>query len=676
LNESRLDDRLGRIRGEPTKTDEAARALLPPAAPDPTLVARDPVLFADSTDGADLHDAGEAIRPLAELCLVAEAQTPFLAGIVGPSGSGASFALRRLAETVEGLSAAAARSAETPFLSRVVVIPVDAAGVVGDPACALASAAFAALERDREGLGYAAFADEAARAGGDPRRAAAAAQERLDELSARLESERAQRDEVEAKRARLTETLLYDTPGSRADAFIRASRALIESRLRRFDLARGDATANFRDLVRDLDSVGAATRVSLAIRSIWAYPSQTRLLTLAAIAFAAAFLLAQAGGATLTGWLRSLSATTAPAADWLAAHADLLATAADVAAALGVLAVLLNLWRAFSFVGLLFRGLGLLHQDMRERRHELDASAARLNQRVLTLSAEVEAAAAHAQAAARRAGGAKPFARGPGPAFARGPEAPAEAARAFFVELGRLIGAKEPPPFPTPQRLVFALDNLDAAPPGEAARLLAAAGALIGPGCAGVVACDLATLADARGGEETARRRMEKHFQVVVNAGALGFVDGGRFAARLIGSNAVASPASELDARVSRLIEPLTQAEAALLTALAPLAAKTPRGVKRFLNAYRLARLAPAPKPAIALALATQLSGDGAAKTALAAELARSERAELSDPSGPPELVEATRAARAANDGVIWLTDARAAWEAARRYTPPTDSAP
>ena len=671
MNDSRLDDRLGRILGESTNTEAAARAPSPPASPGLSPIPRDPVLFSDSAEGADLHDAGEAIRPLAELCLMPEAQTPFLAGIVGPSGSGASFALRRLVDAVEGLSAAAARSVETPFLSRVAVIPIDAAGVVGDPACALASAAFAALDRDRDGLGYAAFADEAARAGGDPRRAAAAAQERLDELSQRLEHERAQRDEVEAKRARLTEALLYDTPGSRADTFIRASRALIESRLRRFDLARGDATANFRDLVRDFDSVGGATRASLAMRSIWAYPSQTRLLMLAAIAFAAAFILAQAGGEALSGWLRSLSATTAPAADWLAAHADLLGTAADVALALGVLAVLLNLWRAFSFVGLLFRGLSLLRQDMRERRHELDASAARLNQRVLTLSAEVEAAAVHAQAAARRAGGAKPLARGPGPAFARGSETPAEAARAFFVEIGRLIGAKEPPPFLTPQRLVFVFDNLDAAPPGEAARLLAAASALIGPGCAGVVATDLAALADARGGEETARRRIDKFFQLVVNAGALGFVDGGHFAARLIGSNAVVSPAGELDARASRLIEPLTQAEAALLTALAALAAKTPRGVKRFLNAYRLARLAAAPKPAVALALATRMSGDDAAKTALAAELARSERAELSDPSGPPELVEATRAARAANDGVIWLADARAAWEAARRYTPP-----
>jgi len=43
----------------------------------------------------------------------------------------------------------------------------------------------------------------------------------------------------------------------------------------------------------------------------------------------------------------------------------------------------------------------------------------------------------------------------------------------------------------------------------------------------------------------------------------------------------------------------------------------------------------------------------------------------LADPVGPPALVEATQAARAANDGKITLADARAAWDVARRYTLP-----
>ena len=55
--------------------------------------------------------AAEATRPLAEIALAADAQTPFLIGFVGPSGSGASFALRRWVETVEALAAAAGRTA-------------------------------------------------------------------------------------------------------------------------------------------------------------------------------------------------------------------------------------------------------------------------------------------------------------------------------------------------------------------------------------------------------------------------------------------------------------------------------------------------------------------------------------------------------------------------------------
>ena len=166
--------------------------------------------------------AAEATRPLAEIALAADAGTPFLIGFLGPSGSGASFALRCWVDNVEALAEAAARTAGSPFLSKIVVASIDAAGVSGDPAWAIASATFAALERDRDGVNYAALADEAAHAGADPLRAAAAAADRHDELARRLESERAARDDIETKRARLTDALLYETPGSRVDAFIRA----------------------------------------------------------------------------------------------------------------------------------------------------------------------------------------------------------------------------------------------------------------------------------------------------------------------------------------------------------------------------------------------------------------------------------------------------------------------
>jgi hypothetical protein len=672
LIEGQKDDQPGRVVDEPPEAADPAPFAPPPSSlpPSASLAAPHQVIFyADAADRADLLNIGEAIEPLAELCLVDEAQTPFLAGIVGPTGSGKSFALHRLLETIENLAAAAGKARETPYSSRVVVIPIDAAGVAGDPAVAIASAAFAALERDRNGFSYAALADEAAHAGADPQRAAAAAAERHDEISKRLDAERTARDEVEARRARLADSLLYKTPGSPVAVFIRANRASIETRLRRFDLAVGDPADNYRDLVRDLDSAGAVARGGVVLRSIWAYRSQARWLATGLAAFVLAFAVEHLRGAATADWLRSLGAALAPTADWLKGHDDLLVTARQVLTVVGVLALAFIVWRAFAFAALLFRGVRLLDQDVRERQRELDASAARLNQRVASLTAEAEAAAKHAQATARRAGGAKPFARAPGPAFARGAEAPAKAARSFFVELGRLMSGTAPTAIPAPQRLIFAFDNLDALAPADALRLIEAANTMLGPGCLGLIACDPAILASADGAD-AARRRSEKLFQLVVNAETLGLGDAGRFAARLIGSNAVVSPVSRVDAEKSPLLEPLSQAEAALLTAVAPLAGGGPRGVKRFLNAYRIARLAKAPRPAIALMLAVRLGGDRAAVSAMEAALA-SAAADLPDPSAPPALAEAAKAARAANERPLSLLDARAAWDVARRYAIP-----
>ncbi len=660
--EDKADDRVEPVFREPPVAPDGdpARTAISAA---PQAAPHESIFYADTSDRADLQNIGEAIAPLAELLALGEAETPFLAGVVGPSGSGKSFALRRLAESVEALAAAAGKTQPTPFLSRVLLVPIDAAATGPEPASALAAAAFAALERSRDGLNYAALADEAAHAGVDPHRAAITAAERHDEIVKRLDSQRTARDEVEAKRARLTEALLYDTPGSRIDAFIRSNRSTIDARLRRFDLADGDATSNYRDLVRDLDAAGAATRATLALRSLWAYGGQTRNLTLAVIAFALAFALSQLGGDPVLAAIRGLGSFAAPIADWLAAHSEWLSTAAKVLTLLGVLAVLLTIWRAFQFSALLFRGARLLNLDLRERRRELDASAARLNQRVAALTAEAEAAAQHAAAMARRAGGAKPAARAPGPAFTRGEEAATIAARSFFVELGRLMATAS---VPAPQRIVFVIDNLDGLAAGDALRLVAAANSMLGRGCAAVVACDPTSLASTTDSAEPARQRFEKLFQVILDARTLGVGDSGGFAASLIGAKPIASPPPRIDASQSRLLEPLAESEAALLTATAPLAATTPRGVKRFLNAYRLARLSDAPRPTVALMLAVRLAG-GAAATAMRSALA-SGTTDLPDPAGPSALVDAIQAARAASHGAISLADAHAGWIAARRY--------
>jgi hypothetical protein len=680
VSESKVDDRLARLFPEhgagadhaPPVVSAPPVAIEPPAIavePPPPAPRGEPLVYADGPGSADLMGAAEATRPLAEITLAADAQTPFLVGFVGPSGSGASFALRRWAETVEALAGAAGRTAGSPFLSKVVVASIDAVSVSGDPACAIASAAFAALERDRDGVNYAALADEAANAGADPLRAAAAAAERHDQLAGRLEGERAARDEVEAKRARLTDALLYETPGSRVDAFIRAKRSAIESRLRRFDLAEGDPTTNFRHLVRDFDSAGPTARAGVALRAIWGYRGQLSWLVAAVIAFALAFAVDEARGPQAGDGLRALASFLSPVADWLAAHQGWLVNLSKALNAVGLLASLVVLWRAFAFAGLLYRAQRLLGHDARERRRDLEASAARLNQRVATLDAQAEAAARHAEATAKRAGGAKRSERAPGPIFASGPEAPRHAARSFFVELGRLMSGGAAPGLAAPQRIVFAFDNLDALPPADAVHLLETAHALLGPGCVGAAAFDPAALTrlDA---PETARRRLEKLFPIVFNVATLAPSDSGRFAARLIGSNAVAKPPTFVDAAASAITQALTPAETALFAALAPLAGETPRALKRFVNACRVARTSAAPRPAVALMLATRLGGDRAALAAMRQALA-GPSPELQDPAGPPALAAATQAARAASDGAIPLDDARAAWEAARRYSLP-----
>jgi hypothetical protein len=103
---------------------------------------------------------------------------------------------------------------------------------------------------------------------------------------------------------------------------------------------------------------------------------------------------------------------------------------------------------------------------------------------------------------------------------------------------------------------------------------------------------------------------------------------------------------------------------------LAPLTSGTPRAVKRFHNAYRLARVAPAPRPVVALMLAALSNPDENLVTRLR-EMMLGEDYDLTNLSGPGAWIAAIGAARAAHGGPITKAEALAAWEAARRYAPP-----
>ena len=352
-----------------------AQSAAPPvsiAPPPPVAPSRaEPIFLGDLADGADLLNAGQIVQPLAHLCVTPQVQTPFLAAILGPSGAGKTFALRRLAQTIEQLSASATASGQA--LQRVVMARVDAS-IGAEAPVAIASAAYAALDRQPGGMDYSGLLDDLRHAGGDPHRAASAASDRHDDLVRKLEAERTQRDEVEAKRARLADTLAFDTPGSRIDVFARAHRGTIEAQLRRFGLAGADADSSYRNLARDVSTLGAGARVGVVIRSIWAYGSQARLLLWGIVAFALAFVLRFLHGQTATDAIERGNDSLKPAGDWVAAHGDWFDRAAQILFILGALAIALNLWRALGFSNLLLRGGRLLTSEVRDRRSDLDSA--------------------------------------------------------------------------------------------------------------------------------------------------------------------------------------------------------------------------------------------------------------------------------------------------------------
>jgi hypothetical protein len=635
-----------------------APAVVLDAPPPPTPAPAEPIFLADSADGADVLDTARFIQPLAQLCMTPQVQTPFLAAIAGPPGAGKTFALRRLAQTIEQLSASPA-AAGAVVLQRIVVTNVDAASGAAAPV-AVASAAYAALDRDPGGVDYSSLLDESGHAGGDPLRAAQAASDRHDEIVRKLEAERSQRDDIVARRARLGEALLYDTPGSRIDLFARANRGTIEARLRRFGLAGSD----YLDLVRDLSGLAMGGRAAIALRSVVSYGSQIRLLIWAIVAFALAFAVRASHGETVRAMIERLGDWAKPFAAWIATHEAWFDTASEIFFLLGAFALALNIWRALGFSSLLFRGLRLLNHEIRERRGDLEAREARLNQRVAALSADAETAARHAEAASRRAGG-KASARAPGPDFLEAGQGAAAAARAFLAALGERVGQPSSAG-PTPDRLVFMIDNLDTLSPEAAVGWIEAAQGAIGSGCVGIMALDPIRLVDALGGPEVARRRFEKWLQLVVNLPVRHRLDGERLVARLLSTRGQAAP-PQLDSKVAAALEePLSNAESALLTALAPLAAHSPRDAKRFLNAYRLARCSSSPRPVMALMQAVAFA-DEASQAAMRDRLV-SGSGDLGDVADPAALVNAVKSARVANNGAISVEDALAAGEIARRY--------
>ena len=675
---AKLDDAIAPLAASPVEAkpvsapaiDAPTPTFMPVATPiiepAPTIAPAEALIFPDRSGSSDhlsndLMAISGALQPFAQLASLAQTPTPLTIGIIGPAGVGKSFALHRLTDDALALSAAAADSAQSsPYASRIVVAPLDAAALFGDPVIAIASAAYRALQAR-----FPAFAQEAAHAAIDPHDNARQAADRHHEIAAALESERKLRDDAQQRLARLNDTLIYETPGARLDNFIRKSRGAIEARLRRFGLSKGDAVQNYRDFVANLAG-GANSTWRVAAHSVWGYGSQINLLVWAALSAVLALGLHQLRQPFVANWLTGLGDFGAKTAQALQAQSGLIERGVLVFELIAAALLLLNLWRAVRFAAILSRGLRLLGMDLRDRRRELEAASARINRRVGVLSAEADAAGVQAEMLARRADALQRGPDAPAPAFAsEAPELANRSARAFMTAVSALLSGAHPAPQPAPQRLVFSLDNLDALPPVMAQRLVETLRSLCGAGCIAIIACDPVGVTAGRDADQV-RAQCEKWFEACfVMRGAS--ANGGALVAKLLGVSAPTASAPALVASAANLSEPLSPTEIGLLTALAPLAANTPRAAKRFLTLYRLARCGAASRPTTALILALAMGDDPTHFGALRRMMSEAVDA-VSDPEGPQALVAAMQAARGANRGSLLARDIADAWASVQRF--------
>ncbi len=500
----------------------------------------------------------------ADLMRRADAPSPFAVGLLAPAGGGKTSALRWLTDTL-------ARSGAT-------VVTLRAGDLANEPERALAAALFRALSPSHAALANEA-AQEGAHRGADAGALARAAHEKLDALRRKLMSERQNLSQTEARRAALVETQLYDTPGSRVDAFTRRMRAAFEPRLRRFGFA-GDPLADFKDLTRDLAETGGfAARVLQGLRAVYAYRGQVRLLVFAAVAFelgrGAAWL-----AANRTEWLDALAASSsqgAQAKGFLQGHIGWLPQAAVLCGLLGLALLALNLWRAFSFMQPLVHAAGLLDEDVAAKGHELDQTLAHQARNVDLIGAETAAIAQHAAEAERRAAAAG-APRHP-PAFLETDAATQkrEFSRGFLESLSDLIAKTRPGG--AISRLVVAVDGFESLP--QSAALFDRLHDLLArPGFVAVYALDPGIFASS---PQNLVRRVQLPLRLDAGGGddALG-------------------PAP-LDA-------PLSAQESQLIEALAPLAHGSPRLQKRLRNLFRFLRPAPGGPSGLTAALALLLA--------------------------------------------------------------------
>lgn len=608
--------------------------------------------------------ADPAAALFAELLVHARAETPLSLAVVGPAGSGKSSFLSSALARADALAQAAGGAKDGPFVARTLSARVDLSALPDDASPADVAATLSrALQRALRTAGgaWAKAAESAGAAGGDPQLDARAAADAYDETRRRAEAESRDLDSLRGLRARLSDALLFETPGSKVDSYARGARSRIDATLRRFGFAEADTTVSYKQLVGEVAELGGGARAAPTLaRAVWGFRSQRRLLTMAAIWFLLSIGLGMSWDSQ-TSWgpqLREQGQFATTLANALLSQ-RWLATLHDLAFWAGVLTVALNLWRAWRFTQPLTRGAALLRDEVAERGAALDQQIAAAAQRVEGLRGDADAARRAAEDAAARAARAQ---------AARAPLADLAADHPderFLEALPQAFAAQSALNPSAPVRLVVGLDGVDQLPPDAALRALTVARRLLGaPGLATLAALDAGRLAAAAGPDAAQRRaRFDRLFQATWRLDAGSPADQEKGVATLLGA-APAEPLAAPDAARSLLDEPLTTIETELLHRVAPLAGGQPRALKRLLNLYRLARQTTAERAALALMLASELGGwaDPVAVNTLVAD-ARDEA------QADPRVVSAVRAARAARpSGGMTAAELTAARRLARRF--------
>lgn len=624
-----------------------------------------PVFAADLPDGADALGLDAPLGLLAELAAHKRTETPLTIGFLGPSGSGKSFAMAKLVQSIEELSHAAPPA--SPFVGEILSFHVDATDISGNPATALAGVLHSVLARM-----YPALAAEAAHAARDPVAAVSETLENLNTFRRKLEAEKRALDETNVRRARLAETLLYETAGSQAYAYAAANRSRIKNLFSRLGIP-GESLLAYKDMAGTIASAGSvARRAGFALKAFFAFKGQTKLIVAASLLCLAGFGLRIAVDqqAAWLAWLRSAESSV-PIANWLETHMDLLLNVRGILFLGAALAIGINVWRGFQLLRLVLRGADLLDVDLVVRRRELDDLFAFQARRVDALASEVNILSRRAAEAERRAGSVPagsttlpepaPFAVDTGTGQAR----------AFAAAAGAMLAGPSQPGTSksggAPRRIVVALDHLDAVPVSRGREILAHARALFKQGFIVLIAADSARLCGPAGGiAPDLDKWIQVPFQLCELASRANY-------ATLVGQILGGSGGGEQrirDAAASVLDQPVSAAEARLLAGLAPLAGSSARALKRFVNLYRLARAQKQiHKGALAFMLALDAGGTQAEIAAVRDALSQmnpEEDLELRPCSA--RLAEALAATRSVQ-GKVSVNDARRAAAAARLFS-------